>query len=196
MESRTGYLQVYTGNGKGKTTAAIGLAIRALGAGMRVLFLQFMKSKVYSEHNILPDISPNLTLETLGKPYFIVEEGSVPPDELEKWKDDVVIFPPGNPPRDYEEMIVTGLERAREAMCSGEYDLVVLDEIVVAFYFGLVTWEQLREVIDSRPDAVELVLTGRGATPELIARADLVTEMRDTKHYYTTGVDARKGIEC
>jgi cob(I)alamin adenosyltransferase len=196
VESRTGYLQVYTGNGKGKTTAAIGLAIRALGAGMRVLFLQFMKSKVYSEHNILPDISPNLTLETLGKPYFIVEEGSVPTDELAKWKDEVVVFPPGKPPGDYVEMIVKGLERSREAMCSGEYDLVVLDEIVVALHFGLVTWEQLRGIIDSRPDAVELVLTGRGATPELIARADLVTDMRDTKHYYTTGVEARKGIEC
>src|SRR5450631_2301988 len=101
VESRTGYLQVYTGNGKGKTTAAIGLAIRALGAGMRVLFLQFMKSKVYSEHNILPDISPNLTLETLGKPYFIIEEGSVPTDELAKWQDEVVVFPPGKPPGDY-----------------------------------------------------------------------------------------------
>jgi cob(I)alamin adenosyltransferase len=196
VESRTGYLQVYTGNGKGKTTAAIGLAIRALGAGMRVLFLQFMKSKVYSEHSILPDISPNLTLETLGKPYFIIEEGSVPADELAKWQDDVVVFPPGKPPRDYVEIITKGLERAREALCSGEYDLVVLDEIVVALHFGLVTWAQLREVIDSRPDAVELVLTGRGATPELIARADLVTDMSDTKHYYTTGVNARKGIEC
>jgi cob(I)alamin adenosyltransferase len=196
VESRTGYLQVYTGNGKGKTTAAIGLAIRALGAGMRVLFLQFMKSKVYSEHNILPDISPDLTLETLGKPYFIIEEGSVPAGELAKWRDEVVVFPPGKPPAEYVEMIAGGLVRAREALAGGEYDLVVLDEIVVALYFGLVTWQQLLEVIDSKPDGVELVLTGRGATPELIARADLVTEMQETKHYYTRGVDARKGIEC
>jgi cob(I)alamin adenosyltransferase len=196
VKSRTGYLQVYSGDGKGKTTAAIGLAIRALGAGMRVLFLQFMKSKIYSEHNILPDISPNLTLETLGKPYFIAEEGSVPTEELAKLKDDMVIFPPGKPPQDYVELIANGLKRAREAMCSGDYDLVVLDEIVVALHFGLITWEQLREVIDSRPDSVELVLTGRGATPELIARADLVTDMRDTKHYYTKGITARKGIEC
>lgn len=196
MPSQTGYLQVYTGNGKGKTTAAIGLAIRALGAGLRVLFLQFMKSKVYSEHTILPTISPNLTLETLGKPYFIIEEGSVPPAELAKWQDEVVVFPPGKPPREYVKMIAAGLERARAAMAGGEYDLVVLDEIVVALHFGLVTWEQLRELIDRRPDGVELVLTGRGATPDLIARADLVTDMRDTKHYYTTGVAARKGIEC
>ena len=196
MESQTGYVQVYTGNGKGKTTAAIGLAIRALGAGMRVLFLQFMKSKVYSEHTILPNISPNLTLETMGKPYFIVEEGSVPADELAKWHDDVVIFPPGKPPQDYVEIISNGLLRATEAIHSGEYDLVVLDEIVVALHFGLVTWEQLRKVIDSKPASVELVLTGRGATPELIARADLVTDMCETKHYYTTGIVARKGIEC
>jgi cob(I)alamin adenosyltransferase len=196
VKSRTGYLQVYSGDGKGKTTAAIGLAIRALGAGMRVLFLQFMKSKIYSEHNILPDISPNLTLETLGKPYFIAEEGSVPAEELAELKDDMVIFPRGEPPRDYVELIADGLKRAREAMGSGDYDLVVLDEIVVALHFGLITWEQLREVIDSRPEQVELVLTGRGATPELIARADLVTDMRDTKHYYTTGITARKGIEC
>ena len=165
MESQTGYVQVYTGNGKGKTTAAIGLAIRALGAGMRVLFLQFMKSKVYSEHTILPNISPNLTLETMGKPYFIVEEGSVPADELAKWHDDVVIFPPGKPPQDYVEIISNGLLRATEAIHSGEYDLVVLDEIVVALHFGLVTWEQLRKVIDSKPASVELVLTGRGCNP-------------------------------
>jgi len=196
VEPRTGYLQVYTGDGKGKTTAAIGLAIRALGAGMRVLFLQFMKSKSYCEHNILPDISPNLTLETLGKPYFIVEEGSVPAEELAKWGDEVVVFPPGRPPAEYVEMISAGLARAREAITGGEYDLVVLDEIVVALHFGLVTWEQLREVIDSRPAAVELVLTGRGATPELVARSDLVTEMRETRHYYTLGIVARKGIDC
>ena len=193
---RKGYLQVYTGNGKGKTTAAIGLAIRALGAGMRVLILQFMKSRVYSEHDILPGISPNLTLETLGKPYFVVEEGSVPDEELAKWQQEVVVFPAGKPPLEYVRIVSDGLQRAKEALLSGEYDLVVLDEIVVALRFGLITWEQLLEVIESRPDAVELVLTGRGATPELIARADLVTEMCETKHYYSSGVDARKGIEC
>jgi len=108
----------------------------------------------------------------------------------------MVMFSPGKPPQNYVELITNGLKRAREAMCSGDYDLVVLDEIVVALHFGLITWEQLREVIDSRPDSVELVLAGRGATPELIARADLVMDMRDTKHYCTTGITARKGIEC
>jgi len=193
---RKGYVQVYTGNGKGKTTAAIGLAIRALGAGLRVLILQFMKSKVYSEHDILPGISPNLTLATMGKPYFVIEEGSVPDEELAKWKDEVVIFPPGKPPADYVEIVRKGLARASEAVSSGAYDLVILDEIVVALHFGLVTWEELREVITCKLDSVELVLTGRGATPELLEAADLVTDMMDTKHYYDIGVEARKGIEC
>lgn len=190
-----GYVQVYTGSGKGKTTAAIGLAIRALGAGKRVLFLQFMKTKVYSEHNILPQLSSLLTLETLGKPFFIVKEGTVPVEELAKWGDDVVIFPPGKPPQEYLEIMRTGIDRAKQAVSSGLYDLVVLDEINVALFFDLVTWQQVQNIIDHKHESVELVLTGRGAPPELIECADLVTEMREVKHYYQHGVEARIGIE-
>ncbi|MFT5701494.1 MAG: cob(I)alamin adenosyltransferase [Desulforhopalus sp.] len=190
-----GYVQVYTGNGKGKTTAAIGLSIRALGAGMRVMFLQFMKSTVYSEHNILPDISPNFTLETVGKPYFIATEGSISSEELAKLGDEVVVFPAGNPPGDYLELIAGGMSRAKQAVNSGDYDLVVLDEVNVALFFGLVKWEDLLEVIDGKPNSVELLLTGRGAPPELIKRADLVTEMKEIKHYYTKGVEFRTGID-
>ena len=190
-----GYVQVYTGNGKGKTTAAIGLSIRALGAGMRVMFLQFMKSRVYSEHNILPGISPKFTLETVGKPYFVTTEGSMSSEGLAKWGDEVVVFPAGNPPADYLELIAGGMSRARQAVNSGDYDLVVLDEVNVALLFGLVKWEDLLEIIDGKPDSVELVLTGRGAPPELIERADLVTEMKEIKHYYTKGVEVRRGIE-
>ncbi|MFZ5755180.1 MAG: cob(I)yrinic acid a,c-diamide adenosyltransferase [Bacillota bacterium] len=190
-----GYVQVYTGDGKGKTTAAIGLTIRALGAGKKVLFLQFMKAKVYSEHKILPGISPNLTLETMGKPFFVVKEGSMPEEELAKWRDKVVIFSPGQPPREYVELMEKGIKMAKEALTSGEYQLVVLDELNVALHFGLVTWEQVEDLIDSKRDDVELVLTGRGATPELIEKADLVTEMKEIKHYYTKGVEARMGIE-
>lgn len=98
------YVQVYTGEGKGKTTAAIGLAIRAIGAGKKVLFLQFMKSKVYSEHTILPTLQ-NLTLETVGKPFFIIKEGMKSKDELAKWGDEVVVFESGNPPKDYVALI-------------------------------------------------------------------------------------------
>jgi len=190
-----GYVQVYTGNGKGKTTAAIGLTVRALGAGKKVLFLQFMKAKIYSEHKILPTISPNLTLETVGKPFFVMEEGSMPEEELAKWRDKVVVFPPGKPPQEYVDLVSQGLARAREAVSSGEFDLVVLDELNVALHFQLVTWEQVKEIIDLKKASVELVLTGRGATPELIERADLVTEMKEIKHYYAQGVDARIGIE-
>lgn len=190
-----GYVQVYTGNGKGKTTAAIGLAIRALGAGKRVLLLQFMKSKVYSEHNILPQISPDLHLETLGKPFFVAKEGSLTAEELAKWGSEVVVFPPGKPPADYVTVAVQGIARAKEAVSNGKYDLVILDEINVAMFFELVSWQQVEAVINSKLENVELVLTGRGASPELIERADLVTEMREVKHYYQQGVAARLGIE-
>jgi cob(I)alamin adenosyltransferase len=191
-----GYVQVYTGNGKGKTTAAIGLAVRALGAGLKVCFLQFMKSKAYSEHNILPSISPGLRLHTFGKPYFIALEGELSQDQLAELGDDVVLFAPGNPPADYIELVRNGMEEARQAIKGGLYDLVVLDEIVVAQHFGLVSWEELLGVIDSKPDNVELVLTGRYASSKLIERADLVTEMVEVKHYYSKGVSARPGIDC
>lgn len=190
-----GYVQVYTGNGKGKTTAAIGQAIRALGAGKRVLFLQFMKTKAYSEHNILPFISSNLTVETLGKPFFVVKEGMMTPEELAKWGDDIVVFPPGKPPVEYVEVVNKGAKRAENDVSSGKYDLVILDEINVALFFELITWEQIENIISAKLDSVELILTGRGASPELIARADLVTEMREIKHYYHEGVEARLGIE-
>jgi len=193
--SNKGYIQVYTGNGKGKTTAAIGLAVRALGAGKKVMFLQFMKEKAYSEHKILPGISPNLTLETVGKPFFVVKEGDMPEKELAKWHGKVVIFPPGKPPKDYLDIIAGGIKKAGEALTSGRYDLVVLDEINTALYFGLVSWETIKELLDSRKENVEVVLTGRGATQELLDKADLVTEMREIKHYYTQGVLARNGIE-
>jgi len=191
-----GYIQVYTGNGKGKTTAAIGLAIRALGAAKKVFFLQFMKSKVYSEQQIMARLSPNLTLETVGKPFFIVKEGSMPETELNTWRKKAVVFPPGQPPREYVELIAQGMERAEEALTSGDYDLVILDELIVALHFELVTWPQVAALIDSKAPNVELVLTGRGAVPELIEKADLVTEMREIKHYYhTQGVAARKGFD-
>lgn len=190
-----GYVQVYTGDGKGKTTAAIGLAVRALGAGKKVLFLQFMKAQSYSEHRILPAISPNLTLATVGKPFFIIKEGSLPEAELAKWREKAVIFPPGRPPKEYVELIKQGMALARAAVAGSEYELVVLDELVVALAFGLVTWDEVKSLIEQKSDGVELVLTGRGATPELIEMADLVTEMREVKHYYTKGVEARPGIE-
>lgn len=188
------YVQVYTGEGKGKTTAAIGLAIRAIGAGKKVLFLQFMKSKVYSEHNILPSLT-NLTLETVGKPFFISKEGMKSKEELAKWGDEVVVFESGNPPKDYVDLIEKGYNRALEAIQSGDYDVVILDEYNMALFFELVSWKQTEQLLKARNLQTELVFTGRGAPQELIDAADLVTEMKEVKHYYLQGVMARKGIE-
>ena len=191
-----GYVQVYTGNGKGKTTAAIGLTMRALGADMKVMFLQFMKSLAYSEHKTLEKFAPQLTIKAVGKPFFVAVEGMMSAEDMEKWSKTVVIFPPGKPPQDYLEIIADGMRQAKEAVSSGEYDLVVLDEINCALHFGLITWEELSALIDAKAEKTELVLTGRGATQELIERADLVTEMTEIKHYYNTqGLEARMGIE-
>lgn len=191
MES---YVQVYTGDGKGKTTAAIGLAIRAVGAGKKVLLLQFMKSKVYSEHNVLPDI-PGITLETVGKPFFIIQKGMKTQEELKRWGDEVVVFEAGNPPADYVKLIEKGYERARAAVSSGDYDVVILDEYNMALFFDLISWKKTKDLLEKRNPQVELIFTGRGAPKELLEAADLVTEMKEIKHYYTKGVNARLGIE-
>lgn len=190
-----GYVQVYTGNGKGKTTAAIGLAVRAVGAGRRVLFQQYMKGLAYSEHNILPTLSENLTLHTLGKPFFVAEEGMLTDEQKAAFGDNVVIFAPGKPPADYCRMVKEGIDEAYAAAVSGDYDVIVMDEINCALRFGLAEWHDVERIIDDRAPHTELILTGRGASDALIARADLVTEMTEVKHYYTQGVQARLGIE-
>lgn len=195
MSFGKGYIQVYTGNGKGKTTAAIGLAIRALGAGKKVLFLQFMKDRLYSEHNLLPYVSPNITLHTLGKPFFVAREGDMDEKTLEKWKDKIVVFPPGQPPQEYVDLLREGFKMAVEALASGEYDLIVLDEINVALYYGLMATVDVLAALRDKRDGVEVILTGRNAPPEIIEYADLVTEMREVKHYYEQGINARRGIE-
>lgn len=192
-----GYLEVYTGDGKGKTTAAIGLAIRAAGAGKRIYFLQFMKEKIYSEHEILRQISPQITLETAGKPFFILKKGMLQEERnLPDWVGEAVIFEEGNPPEEYLSLVAAALQRAGRVLKSGLYDLVVLDEINTALFFGLVDWAALKEMLIRRNPAVEVILTGRNAPQELLDIADLVTEMKEVKHYYQRGVEARKGIEC
>lgn len=190
-----GYVQVYTGNGKGKTTAAIGLAIRALGAGKRVLFLQFMKAKSYSEHKILPNISPLLKLETLGKPFFVARKEDLNSADLAQWQDKCVIFEKGKPPREYVELMKKGIKMALDGVTKGDYDLVILDEINVALFYELVALQDVLELIEKKKPEVELVLTGRNCPQEIIEKADLVTEMREVKHYYSKGVQARTGIE-
>ena len=168
-----GYVQVYTGNGKGKTTAALGLALRASGRGMHTYIGQFMKGQIYGELDALRD-HPYITIEQYGDAHFIGREEVTPEHVAQAHR---------------------GLERALEAMLSGQYALIVLDEVNVTVWFGLLSVEEVLAFLDQHPDHVEVILTGRHAPQELIGRADLVTEMREVKHYYEQGVMARKGIE-
>jgi cob(I)alamin adenosyltransferase len=168
-----GYIQVYTGDGKGKTTAAIGLAVRAAGAGLKVFIGQFIKGMDYAELHSLKRFDDLITLKQYGSGCFITGE---PSDQDRK-------------------LAQAGLAESKAIVTSGEYDLVILDEINVAHYFELVSTKDILSVIYIKPDHVELVFTGRRAPRELIDRADLVTEMREIKHYYQQGVEARVGIE-
>lgn len=188
-------LQIYTGGGKGKTTAAIGLAVRMLGAGRRVYVMQFMKSLAYSEQKVLQGFAPRLVLKTTGKPFFIAAEGMLSEEEKAAWGEDVMIFPPGEPPADYVAMVEAGLEEAREAVAREKFGLVILDELNVSLFFGLARRESVEAFIDSLPADTELVITGRNAPDWLVERADLVTEMKEIKHYYAKGVAARRGVE-
>ena len=167
-----GMVHVYTGNGKGKTTSAIGLAIRAVGAGMNVYIGQFAKGRKYSELNSLKEID-NIEIKQYGLNTFI--NGEPDKEDIEKAKE--------------------GLKEIKEILKSGNYDLVILDEANIATYYDLFSIEELIDVVDSREEEVEVVITGRNATDEIIDYADLVTEMKEIKHYYQKGVMARKGIE-
>ena len=189
-----GYVQVYTGNGKGKTTAALGITLRASGAGKRIAFIQFMKALGYSEQKLLPTL-PGVTWKTLGKPFFIAKAGSISDEDLAKYGGGCVVFEEGNPPAEYVKMISEGFGEARDMVLSGDYDMVVLDEINCAMFFGLINVDEVLDLIKNKPDHTELILTGRCAPDEIIEAADLVTEMREVKHYYNEGVEARKGIE-
>lgn len=167
-----GYIQVYTGNGKGKTTAALGVALRAVCAGNKVFFGQFMKGQDYSEKKAVK-LLPGLTMEQFGGPCFI--NGTPTEKDISDAK--------------------AGLQRMREVLSSGEYDLVVFDEINTSLFFKLVTVDEVMAVLDLKPEKTEVILTGRYAPQEIIDRADLCTEMKEIKHYYNAGVDARVGIE-
>jgi cob(I)alamin adenosyltransferase len=170
-----GLVQLYTGDGKGKTTAALGLSLRAAGAGLKTVILQFMKGQKYSELDSLLHLKEMITVEQLGSESFC-RVGDESFDE-------------------HVRLARRGLLRAMEILDAHVHDLVILDEIVTAGRFGLITYTDIFNLIEKKGALVELVLTGRGATDELIARCDLVTEMREIKHYYTAGVPARRGIE-
>ncbi len=175
MKLERGLIQVYTGNGKGKTTAALGLALRAVGRELKVCMIQFMKGGgPYGEHLAAPRLAPFLTIIPTGR------EGWVNRD---------------NPDPEDKRLALEALELVRKALTGGEYDLVILDEINGAVSFGLLTVDEVLTVMGLKPEGVELVLTGRDADERIVAAADLVTEMREIKHYYREGVASRVGIE-
>lgn len=170
-----GFTQIYTGNGKGKTTAAIGQAVRAAGAGLKTYIIQFMKDFPYNESNSLKQLSDWITLEKVGKDDYVFRKEPPPQEEIVNAK--------------------IALEIAKEKMLSGKYDLIILDEICVAIYFGLFPVEDVLLFLDAKPENVELILTGRYCPQVFIDRADLVTEMKEVKHYYQKGILSRAGID-
>ncbi|MCX8042664.1 MAG: cob(I)yrinic acid a,c-diamide adenosyltransferase [Desulfobacterota bacterium] len=168
-----GYVHVYTGNGKGKTTAALGLAIRAAGAGLRVYIAQFLKNFPYSEIKALERFRNCITVQQYGTGCFIINH----PSEAD------------------HAAARKGFEDCVEQVISGNFDVVILDEITIAISYGMIAVDELLALIDRKPEHVELVITGRYADEKLIGRADVVTEMKEIKHYYARGVCARDGIE-
>lgn len=168
-----GYVQIYTGNGKGKTTAAVGLAVRCAGAGGKVFFCQFLKKGDSSEWLALQHLKDRIIHRAFGTGKFIRNEPSVEDRQLAR----------------------TGMEEARQALCSGVYDLIVLDELLGLLAKELVGIDEIYDLLRLRPPHTELVLTGRNAPTELVEKADLVTEMCEIKHYFQQSVASRKGIE-
>ncbi len=168
-----GYIQVYTGNGKGKTTASLGLIIRALGNNLKVYMGQFMKGQRYGELNTLEKLG--VLVERFGTEECLMSRDDVSELDIKKAKE--------------------GYKRVLEVLLSKKYDLVILDEICVSTYFNLITEEEILHLMKVKPLETELVLTGRYAPEKVIEQADLVTEMKEIKHYYEQGVMARDGIE-
>ena len=177
--SQRGYIQVYTGDGKGKTTASLGLTFRALGRGMNVLVILFTKGgddygEIFAARQLSPQISKQLTIVQAGLDRIVFTHNLKEEDAIE---------------------IANGWEIAKRAAQSGKYQLIVMDEDNIAIDLGLIPLEEMKTFLNEKPDDLEIVLTGRRAHPEIIEMAHLVTEMRHIKHYWDIGVKARKGIE-
>ena len=174
-----GYIQVYTGNGKGKTTASLGLAMRALGRCWKVLIIMFTKGgdnygELYSFRNLSPEIAENLTIIQAGLDRIVYADNKSEEDA---------------------KAIQKGWEFAKKAIKNDEYNLIILDEANIAIDLGFIDLNEMVEVLKNKPEDMEIVLTGRNAKEEIIDIAHLVSEIQPRKHYWDTGVEARKGIE-
>ncbi len=173
MSFTKGLIHVYTGNGKGKTTAAIGLGIRAVGNGLKVIMIQFMKGRRYSELDALPQVK-NFTVVQFGRDEFVSKN---------------------NPENIDIDLARKGLLFAQDILQKGEYDVVILDEINVTVDYTLISVDDVLQLMKQKPDTMELILTGRYAHPEIIKHADLVSEVLEIKHPYQKGIPCRKGID-
>jgi len=173
MNKKTGFIHLYTGNGKGKTTAALGLALRAFGAGKKIFIAQFIKGMPYSEIEAINNYLPGISIRQFGLDCFIINK----------------------PTKKDKKAARFGLSEVSKIIASGDYDLVVLDEACIAIHYNLFSDHELISIIKAKPEAMEVVITGRYATAELIKFADLVSDMNEVKHYYKLGVKARKGID-
>ena len=173
MTLEKGFIHIYTGNGKGKTTTAIGLGIRATGNGLKVYMIQFMKGRRYSEIDALEHIS-NFTVFQSGRDEFVSKE---------------------NPEQIDIDLAIKGFEHAKKIINEGKHDLVILDEINVAVDFNLIPLDDVLKLLEEKPEKVEIVLTGRYADPEMVRQADLVSEILEIKHPYQEGLQSRKGID-
>ncbi len=176
---KLGYIQVYTGDGKGKTTASLGLTFRALGRGMNVLVILFTKGgddygELFAARQLSSKIAKQLTIVQAGLNRIVFTHNMKEEDAVE---------------------IMNGWEIAKRAIQSGKYDMIVMDEANIAIDMGFISVEEMKEALENKPQELEVVLTGRRAHPEIIEMAHLVTEMRPIKHYWDIGVKARKGIE-
>lgn len=169
-----GYVQIYTGDGKGKTTASLGLIVRALGNNFNVLLIQFLKGRDYGELHSLEKFE-NLKIERFGRGVFIKSKENVTEEDI--------------------DLTRAGFEILKNSLSSNKYDLIVADEILGTLRYDLISCEEIENLIKNKPENVELVLTGRNAPEKLIELADLVTEMKEIKHYFKKGIMARKGIE-
>lgn len=174
-EEFKGYIQVYTGNGKGKTTAALGLAVRAAGHKEKTFIGQFLKGQDYGELDAVKNFSPLIIIEQFGRKGFFHVTKEPDKKDIQRAR--------------------KGLEKCQKAMLSGKYRIIVLDEINVTVYFNLLSEKDIHSFLDQKPKDVEIILTGRYAPESFLERADLITEMKEVKHYYEKGIQARKGIE-